>query len=110
MIKKIWFSFIATLVIWFASTSSIELVLAQKPIPSYAKWGNYAMKTTKEKYPNAQILDYLHIGRKTGTTSSTESFKLWLRENKKEFGVFVDIQFDKQTEKVLQTTFRETSQ
>jgi hypothetical protein len=107
--KKIIMSIVAVLMMFFGSTSSMDFVNAQKPTPSYAKWGNYAMRITKEKYPNAKIIDYLHIGRKTGTTSSTESFKLWLRENNKEFGVFVDIEFNNQTEKVLQTTFKETS-
>lgn len=78
----------------------------QKPIPPYAKWGRLAMEKTHEKYPNAQIVDYLHIGRTTGATSSVEKFKLWLKEGQREFGVFIDIEFDNKTEKVLKVTFR----
>ncbi|MGG3468724.1 DUF3889 domain-containing protein [Neobacillus pocheonensis] len=80
-----------------------------KPIPPYAKWGLMAMEKTHEKYPNANIIDYLHIGRVTGPTTSTEKFKLWLKDNKKEFGVFIDIEFNNQTQKVNKITFRETT-
>lgn len=77
--------------------------------PPYAKWGKIAVEKTKEKYPKAQIIDYLHIGRKPKTVYvSIEKFKLWLREDEKEFGVFVDIEFETKTEKFLKITFRET--
>jgi hypothetical protein len=81
----------------------------QKPIPHYAKWGTLAMEKTQEKYPNAKIIDYLHIGRITGSHSSTENFKLWLKENSREFGVFVHIEFNNKTEKVMRITFKETT-
>lgn len=81
----------------------------QKPIPPYAKWGTLAMEKTKERYPNANILDYLHMGRVPGIPNTTEKFKLWLKENNKEFGVFVEIQFDTRTEKVIKITFKETA-
>jgi hypothetical protein len=81
----------------------------QKPIPPYAKWGTLALQKTQEKYPNAKIIDYLHIGRTTGPQSSIEKFKLWLEENNKEFGVFINIEFNNETEKVLKVTFEETS-
>lgn len=80
-------------------------VMAQ--VPPYAKWGQLAMQKTKEKYPNAAITDYLHIGRIPGTTSSTEKFKLWLKDKNKEFGVLVDIEFDKKTERLIGIKFRE---
>lgn len=76
-------------------------------VPSYAKWGQLAMQKTKEKYPNASITDYLHLGRVPGTTSSTEKFKLWLKNKDKEFGVLVDITFDKKTERLIVIKFRE---
>jgi hypothetical protein len=86
-----------------------EVASAQKPIPPYAKWGTYAMEKTKEKYPNANIIDYLHIGRIPGTPTTTEKFKLWLKDNNREFGVFIDIQFDTKTEQVMKVTFKESS-
>ena len=81
---------------------------AQKPEPAYAKWGRLAMKETKEKYPNAQIIDYLHIGRTKYQSNETEKFKLWMRENQREYGVFVNITFNPETEKVIKMTFTET--
>ncbi|MDQ0974567.1 hypothetical protein QFZ31_004445 [Neobacillus niacini] len=81
----------------------------QKPTPPYAKWSKVAMDKTKEKYPNAQIVDYLYVGRKNGDRTSTEKFKLWLKENQKEFGVYVDIEFIKETEQVVNVTYTETA-
>ena len=87
----------------------IDVSYAQhKPIPPYAKWGALAVKKTEEKYPNAQIIDYLHIGRVAGPNTSTEKFKLWLKDSQKEFGVFVDIEFNNKTEDVINITFKET--
>ncbi|MEH7273822.1 DUF3889 domain-containing protein [Neobacillus vireti] len=80
----------------------------QKPIPSYAKWGQLAVKETQKKYPNVQVVDYLHIGKVPGEVSSTEKFKLWLKGPQKEFGVFVDIEFNNQTQKVIKVTYKET--
>lgn len=92
------------------SFPSIDTAYAQqKPIPPYAKWSVLALKKTEERYPNAKIIDYLHIGRVTGPSTSTERFKLWLKDNQKEFGVFVNVEFNTQTEEVTKITFRETS-
>ncbi len=81
----------------------------QKPIPTYAKWGQIALQKTKEKYPEANIIDYLHIGRDIGENTSVEKFKLWLKQNNKEFGVFVDIIFDNKTKQIINVKFRETT-
>ncbi|QQZ04035.1 YqzG/YhdC family protein [Heyndrickxia oleronia] len=81
----------------------------QKPIPSYAKWGQIAIQKTKEKYPQAKIIDYLHIGSDKKGDTSLEKFKLWLKQNNKEFGVFVDILFDSKTEQIIDVKFRETT-
>lgn len=75
---------------------------------SYAKWGKLAMEKTKEKYPDAQIIDYLHRGRQKKDDAMIEKFKLWLRGENREFGVFVSIEFDAKTEEVLHITFLET--
>lgn len=88
--------------------NGISVIHAQQEIPSYAKWGSLAVRKTKEKYPDAAIVDYLHIGKEKGSKVSTEKFKLWLRRGGKEFGVFVDIQFETESEKLITITFRET--
>jgi hypothetical protein len=66
-----------------------------------------AMQKTKAKYPNADIIDYLHVGRKKGEQTSVETFHLWLKEDKKEFGVAVDIEFANETERVINISFKE---
>ncbi|MDT9027370.1 MULTISPECIES: DUF3889 domain-containing protein [Rossellomorea] len=97
--------------LFLANTTIVEfnpVVLAQQEIPSYAKWGSLAVKKTQEKYPDAAIVDYLHIGKENGSKVSTEKFKLWLKRGGKEFGVFVDIQFETDTEKMIDIKFTET--
>jgi hypothetical protein len=88
-------------------SSSSNYVKAE--VPPYAKWGQLAMQKTKEKYPTASITDYLHLGRVPGTTSDTEKFKLWLKQKNKEFGVLVDIKFDKKTERLIEIKFKEVA-
>ncbi|HFJ9437714.1 MULTISPECIES: YqzG/YhdC family protein [Bacillus] len=100
------------LVILFITTSSNiytspSIAHAQPP---YAKWGKLAVEKTKEQYPKAEIIDYLHIGRKPKTVQITvEKFKLWLREDGKEYGVFVDVEFETKTEKFIKMSFQKTS-
>lgn len=76
--------------------------------PAYAKWGRVAMTETKAKFPEAEIIDYLHVGRENGLNISKEIFKLWLKDKQKEFGVFVHISFHNQTEKMIDITFQVT--
>jgi hypothetical protein len=78
-------------------------------VPSYAKWGRIAMQKTKERYPEAQIIDYLHIGREDGVSYSTEKFKLWLKGKDKEFGVMINIRFDPKTDEIKQISFKEVT-
>lgn len=61
------------LVLLFLTTCSnvytgSSIVHAQPP---YAKWGKLAVEKTKEQYPKAEIIDYLHIGRKPKTVQIT---------------------------------------
>ncbi|HLS09640.1 DUF3889 domain-containing protein [Lentibacillus sp.] len=84
-------------------------VQAEKDTPSYAKWGRLAMQETQSRYPDADIIDYLHRGREDKNTTSVEKFKLWLQEDEREFGVFIDIEFHTETEELIDITFREIS-
>lgn len=111
---RILFIFICATFTYFSSplyTSNLlhTAYAQQKPIPSYAKWGQLAVNETQKKYPNAQVVDYLHIGKVSGVRSSTEKFKLWLKGTQKEFGVFVNIEFNNETEKVINITYKETT-
>lgn len=79
--------------------------------PPYAKWGKIAVDKTKEKYPQADIIDYLHIGREWKSTNvAVEKFKLWLRVKRgnREFGVFVNVEFNPNTDRYLGISYRET--
>lgn len=102
----------------FAAGCSFSSVLipldakASQPImvqkPAYAKWGRYAMSQTAKKYPNASIIDYRHVGCKTvSPTETEETFKLWLKEGNREWGVFVRILFEPVTDKIISVSFQE---
>ncbi|MGB2993786.1 MAG: DUF3889 domain-containing protein [Paenisporosarcina sp.] len=81
----------------------------QQEIPAYAKWGKLAIKETQSKYPNADIIDYLHEGKESKANTTIEKFKLWLKDGDKEFGVFVRIEYNTETEKVITIDLEETS-
>lgn len=77
--------------------------------PEYAKWGRVAMQRTAEKY-RLPIVDYLHVGRSSPAPGvSEEVFKLWLRGNGRDFGVFVTIRFETATDRILNVAFEETT-
>lgn len=82
---------------------------AQQEIPDYAKWGKLAIKETQSKYPNANIIDYLHEGSESKENTTIEKFKLWLKDGDNEFGVFVRIEYTTKTEKVVNIDFQETT-
>ena len=88
-----------------------ETTSAEEIAPAYAKWGRLAMQNVMAKYPTSDVIDYLHIGREVGSVTSVEKFKLWLKaEDNSEFGVFVDITFNNQTEEVVDIKYTETKQ
>lgn len=77
--------------------------------PPYAKWGQIAMQETMKTYPQAKIIDYLHVGRKSKTpTTSEETFKLLLQQGNRVWALLVHIEFETKTEKVLHIRFEET--
>jgi hypothetical protein len=90
------------------SYAAASLPETMEATPPYAKWGRIAMLETMERYPDASIVDYLHVGRREDNSTSTEQFKLWLHQGDKEFGVFIDITFQKTTEEIISITFEET--
>ncbi|MGP7815669.1 DUF3889 domain-containing protein [Niallia sp. 01092] len=80
---------------------------ANNGLPSYVKWGKLAMTKTKEKYPNSEIIDYLHIGKEQKNNTSIEKFKLIVKKENKEIGVLVDLTFDTRTERLLSVNMTE---
>lgn len=88
------------------STDSVPTLHAAQP--EYAKWGRIAMQQASDKY-HASIIDYKHIGRsivKAGVAE--EKFKLWLRDNDREFGVLITIQFYTANDQIITIRFEET--
>lgn len=91
------------------STNTPTYTHAQQEIPTYAKWSKIAIKETQLKYPNANIIDYLHEGSESEADSTIENFKLWLKDGNNEFGVFVRIKYTTKTEEIVNIEFQETS-
>ncbi|HZG80783.1 MAG TPA: YqzG/YhdC family protein [Brevibacillus sp.] len=96
-------------VLFFSLISFSTSVFALAPeTPPYAKWGRMAVQETQKRYPMAAIIDYLHVGRENlQTDRARETFRLWLRQDSREFGVTVIITFDPRTEKVISIQFKE---
>ena len=91
------------------STNTPTSTQTQLDIPAYAKWSKVAIKETQLKYPNADIIDYLHEGSELNGNSTIEKFKLWLKDSNKEFGVYVTIKYMTETEELVSIEFEETS-
>ena len=84
------------------------LLRPNNEVPAYAKWGMLALKETKQKYPEANVIDYLHIGSETKDDTTIEKFKLWLKDDRHEFGVIIHITFKTQTGEIVNIDFQET--
>lgn len=78
-----------------------------EPEPSYAEWGRVAVLETQKKY-NADITDYKHIGRRPIRDHVyEEQFKLIVKKPSKEFGVYVNVQFNEDTGELLGIQYKE---
>jgi hypothetical protein len=77
------------------------------PSPPYAKWGMFAIRGTNKKHPNAKIVDYLHVGRQTvSSITARETFKLWLKQGNREFGIYVRIHLIQQPKRFKQSFWK----
>lgn len=109
--RKILVTLGAVLAVGAAITYIPTIINAEQqetPAPAYAKWGRVAMEHAKSKYPNASIIDYLHIGREMNDEKTTETFKLWLKEGDREFGLYLHITFSTKSEQILEVKEQET--
>lgn len=80
---------------------------AQSEVPSYAKWSRLAIKETQIKYPQANVVDYLHIGSESERGATVEKFRLWLKDGNREFGVLVNVRYAPETDKLINIEFQE---
>lgn len=110
--RKILFVMGAVLAVGAAVTYIPTIMNAEQQsaaTPAYAKWGKVAMEQAKSKYPNASIIDYLHIGREMNSDTTTETFKLWLKEGDREFGLYLHITFSTKNEEIIEIKEQEAS-
>lgn len=77
--------------------------------PDYAKWGRIAMQQTSARY-QASIVDYEHMGRtQVRAGIAEEKFKLWLRDQNREFGVIITLQFYTANDQLISINYQETT-
>lgn len=81
--------------------------VVQEDAPAYAKWSRLAIKQTQTEYPKASIIDYLYMGSAANNGSTVATFRLWLREGKREYGVVVRVTYVTETEKLESVKFHE---
>ncbi|WP_312094503.1 DUF3889 domain-containing protein [Niallia sp.] len=107
--KKIKFPFIRVLLIsLFFMQVYLPIHAEAEGLPSYVKWGRIAMIKAQEKYPNSEVTDYLHVGKEDKKGTSVEKFKLIVKNDQKEIGVFVNLTFDTRTERLISVDMQET--
>jgi hypothetical protein len=107
VIRTIW------LAVCLCSTSEISpipqrIAYAERQ-PEYAKWGHIAMQLTSDRY-QGNIIDYLHVGRtQISPGIAEETFKFWLRNRDREYGVRVTIRFYTANDQIITVKFKETT-
>jgi hypothetical protein len=109
MMQKLLIALGIIIIVSLVPTHTTTIALTQPETPDYAKWGQLAMKETKSRYPNADIIDYKHEGSEPKGESTIEKFKLWLKEGDKEFGVLIRIEYTTETKEVVKIEFEETA-
>lgn len=67
-----------------------------EPAEVYGPWGMVGMERAKRRYPNAEIVDYQHIGRQ-----AAETFRYELQQNGRQWTVHAVVTFDPQTNQVV---------
>jgi len=104
------FAFMFFLMTGFHDGSISAEVLSEPEIsePAYAKWGRIAVEKAKERYPDAAIVDYLYVGSRKNGHIITETFKLWIQQPHREFGIFLMIERDAETDVIQSIHIVET--
>lgn len=75
--------------------------------PAYAQWGAVAIRETGKKY-GADVVDYLYMGRRRLSRDlAEEKFKLWLRKENREFGVYVTVRYHPITRQLVSIDYEE---
>jgi len=75
--------------------------------PAYAQWGAVAIKEAGKKY-GSEVVDYLYMGRRTLSRDlAEEKFKLWLRKESREFGVYVTVRYHPATRQLVSIVYEE---
>lgn len=97
---------IGLFIVSYSPHASITEVV-QEGTPAYAKWSRLAITQTQEKYPKASIVDYLYMGSAQHDDFTVATFRLWLREGDREYGVVVRVTYVTQTEKLESVKFHE---
>ncbi|HZH61452.1 MAG TPA: DUF3889 domain-containing protein [Metabacillus sp.] len=74
----------------------------------YKKWSRIAISSVKEKYPEAELVDYKYDGRESvNEEESKDVFHVRGKQNNKPFIVKVDVVFNPKTGKLITVNISE---
>jgi hypothetical protein len=77
---------------------------------SYIKWVDVAKKQARSKYPSASFIDFLYVGCKSeSSTTKYHIYKYWMKDGSRQFGVYVSILVDTESNKVINSSTEETN-
>ncbi|MFC0524385.1 DUF3889 domain-containing protein [Pontibacillus salicampi] len=110
MMKHISFSLLCVLFVGWTPIVPLmdsSTVHAEQTNPSYVKWARIAVDETKEKYPNARMKDFLHLGKETQGDNTIEKFKLSMQEGDKSFILYVNVAYNTKGNTLNEVTFEE---
>lgn len=76
---------------------------------SYIKWVDVAKEQASSKYPSASFIDFLYVGCKSeSSTTKYHIYKYWMKDDSHQFGVYVSILVDTESNKVINSSTEET--
>ncbi len=105
-LSKFLFAFIALSIIF---TAGIKAYGEQNVVDvDYKKWSRIAISSVKEKYPDAELVDYKYDGRVTvNEEESKDVFHVKSKQNDKTFIVKVDVVFNPKTGQLITVNIAE---
>ncbi len=105
-LSKIFFTLIALSIIFTAGIKAYGEQNIQEV--DYKKWSKIALSSVKEKYPDAELVDYKYDGREAvNEEESKDVFHVKGKQNNKPFIVKVDVVFNPKTGQLITVNISE---
>jgi FKBP-type peptidyl-prolyl cis-trans isomerase (trigger factor) len=99
-LSKILFTFVALTIIFTAGLKAYGEQNVEDV--DYEKWSRIALSAVKEKYPEAQLVDYKYVKREAvNEEESKDVFHVKLKQKDEQFVANVDVVFNPKTGKLI---------